>query len=337
VVLVGASLTVSFATVQMVSAQDKQSAQETIRVNSDLVVLSASVRDRSGSLVPDLKPEQFRIFDDGVEQRIDVFADEGLPLSLVILVDNDLNGNEGVQMVQSLRALVGGISLQDEVTVCRFDMLFYAGDGFTSDPNKLMADLKSAQAEIKPTPKYVPQPVISCTTSTTGPPCLPAPSYLGSRPSKALDDAVFSAAGLLQSAGSDHRKIILLVSDGVNEPKLNKHGYESVREKLLLDNISVFSLAVGSDTHKAKFSRLENYANVSGGDIYYASRSSTLERIYSRITEQARHQYTLAYIPTGMNRSSNYHRIEIRVAREGLTVQTREGYYSNPPAEPAKQ
>ncbi len=124
-----------------------------------------------------------------------------------------------------------------------------------------------------------------------------------------------------------------MISDGVNEPKLNKHDFDSVREKLLLDNISVFSLAVGSDTTKPKYSRLLSYSRISGGDIYYASKSRAMEQIYSRITEQARHQYTLAYVPTGNNRSSNYHRIELQVSGEGLTTQTREGYYSNHPAE----
>src|SRR5213595_2361474 len=43
---------------------------------------------------------------------------------------------------------------------------------------------------------------------------------------------------------------------------------------------------------KRKFSRLVNYANDSGGDIYYAAQSAAMERLYSRITEEARHEYT---------------------------------------------
>jgi len=42
---------------------------------------------------------------------------------------------------------------------------------------------------------------------------------------------------------------------------------------------------------------MRSYANDSGGDIYYASGSDRMEKLHSRITEQARHEYTLAYAP----------------------------------------
>jgi len=320
-------------TLRIASAQRQQQGQARVRVISDLVTLSVTVRDRDGNLAGNLGRERFRLFDDGVEQKITVFAEESLPLSLVILVDNDLSGKEGVQMVKSLRALIGGVSLHDQAMVCRFDMLFYAGDGFTSDLDKLMTEVKKAQGEIKPTPKYIPQPMVRG-NSTTGSPCVPAPTYAGSRPSKALDDAVFSAAELLQNGAADSRKIILVISDGANEPKLNKHDYESVKERLLFENMTVFSLAVGSDGDKRKFSRMEEYSRISGGDIYFAARSRAMEQIYSRITEQARHQYTMAYVPTGNNQGSDYHRVELHVEGEGLKVQTREGYYNSPPDMP---
>jgi len=321
---------------QQQQPQQQERSQSTVRITSDLVVLSASVRDGAGNLVPDLRREQFRLFDDGVEQEIKVFAEESLPLSIVILVDNDVNGKAGMQLVESLRALMGGVSLQDEAAVCRFDMLFYPGNGFTSNIDSLMAELKSTHTEVKPTPWYVPEPVM-CGHSTTGSPCIAAPTYLGSRPSKALDDAVYSAANLLENAGAERRKIILVISDGANEPKLNKHDFETVREKLLFDNISVFSLAVGSNTAKRKYSQLENYSRMSGGDIYYATGARTMEQFYARITEQARHEYTLAYVPAGIELDSNYHRIGLQVLGSGLRVQTREGYYKNRPAETPKE
>ena len=336
VILISTVLITCFGTLSVTRSQQQQQPQTTVRITSDLVVLSVSVRDRAGNLVPDLRREQFRLLDDGIEQEIKVFTEESLPLSLVILVDNDVNGNAGMQLVQSLRALMGGVSLQDEATICRFDMFFYPGNGFTSKFDNLMAELKSTQAELKPTPTSVPEPVV-CGNSTTGSPCIPAPTYLGSRPSKALDDAVYSAATLLENAASDRRKIILVISDGVNEPKLNKHDFGSVREKLLFDNISVFSLAVGSNTAKRKHSRLEDYSRISGGDIYYASKSRTMEQFYARITEQARHEYTLAYVPAGTELDSNYHHIELQVSGDGLTAQTREGYYKNRPAELPKE
>ena len=95
-------------------------------------------------------------------------------------------------------------------------------------------------------------------------------------------------------------------------------------------------MAVGHSL-KRKFSRLLNYANDSGGDIYYAVQSAAIERLYSRITEEARHEYTLAYVPHGNNRNASYHKVEVRTTREGVTLKTRQGYYTGALVIPAKQ
>jgi hypothetical protein len=95
--------------------------------------------------------------------------------------------------------------------------------------------------------------------------------------------------------------------------------------------------AVGSTSFHQKFARLFNYASNSGGDISYARKSQTLERLYSQITEQARHEYTVAYVPRGNNRTSEFHVVEVRTTREGLHVKTRQGYYTGTaPSTPEK-
>ena len=145
-----------------------------------------------------------------------------------------------------------------------------------------------------------------------------------------------SAAELLHDRGASRRKVILLISDGLNGPQFNHHTYAETLEALLHDNISVYSLAVGHSL-KRKFSRLLNYANDSGGDIYYAVQSAAIERLYSRITEEARHEYTLAYVPHTNNRNASYHQVEVRTTREGVTIKTRQGYYTGPRGVPHKQ
>jgi len=312
-------------------ASQQSEARTKISINSDLVVLPVTVRDRRGNLVPDLQREEFRIFDDNVEQAIDVFTAEAFPLSLVVLIDDDLKSADAAQMAPTLRAITAGISSSDEALICRFDLSFYPGDGFTGDLNKLWADLKDAQEHSGPSTAG---PVPFVTSPSTHPlgvgePPQAAPTNLGSRPTKALDDAVHSAAELLHDRGASRRKIILLISDGVNGPQFNRHTYPDTLEALLHDNISVYSLAVGHSL-KRKFSRLVNYSNDSGGDIYYAVQSAAMEKLYSRISEEARHEYTLAYVPRGNNRSANYHRVEVRTTREGVTIKTRQGYYTGP-------
>jgi hypothetical protein len=50
--------------------------------------------------------------------------------------------------------------------------------------------------------------------------------------------------------------------------------------------------------------------------------------LYSKITEQARHAYTIAYVPTGNLKDSDFHAVKV-TATSGLTASTRRGYYTN--------
>jgi VWFA-related protein len=157
------------------------------------------------------------------------------------------------------------------------------------------------------------------------------------RATKALDDAIHSAAALLHDRGVGRRKMILIVSDGVNGSQFNRFTYQDSLKALLHDNISVYSLAVGNSLLKKKFSRLIDYSNDTGGDIYYASSSANMEKLYAQITEEARHEYTLAYIPRGLHSVAAYHKVEVRIDRPAVTVKTRQGYYASgaSPSSPA--
>ena len=288
------------------SQESKQTRElrQKIRVESNIVVLSVTVKDDRDKLVSGLLKEDFHVFDDEVEQNILSFTDESLPLSLLILVDNDMKWKEGTPVVRSVLSIIGDIADQDEAMVCRFDMLFYPGDEFTSDSIKLMAALKSARSGARPSPPSIPQPLITDPVSTTGPPPVSAPTHAGSRPSKALDDALYSSAQLLEQRPSDRRRIILILSDGLNEPKLNHHPHEAVREFLLQRNISVYALVSGSGKSKRKFFNLTDYSSKTGGGVFYATSTYTMELTLTRMTEQARHDYTLVYAPTISNNHS---------------------------------
>ncbi len=311
------------------SQESKQTRelQQKIRVESDLVVLTVTVKDDHGRFVPGLLQDDFHVFDDDVEQSVLSFTDESLPLSLLILVDDDMKWKEGTQLARSVRSVIGDIADQDEAMVCRFDMLFYPGDEFTSDSTKLMTALKSVQSAALPSPPYIPQPVITDPVSTTGPPPVSAPIYAGSRPSKALDDALYTSAQLLRQQPRDRRRIILMFTDAVNEPKLNHHSHQAVRDLLVQDNISLYALVPGSGKSKRKFFNLTDYSSQTGGGIFYATSTYTAELTLTRMTEQARHDYTLVYAPTGNDPSSKFHSLRV-TAGPSYSATTRSGYYT---------
>jgi VWFA-related protein len=313
------------------SAPQKQAP--TFVVNPTLVVVPVTVKDRNGNLVADLRKDEFRIFEDDVEQHITFFSAEVFPISLVVLIDNDLKRKDADQVEPSLRAIVGGMSAKDEAFICTFDQYFHEGHGFTRDQDKLITELQrkdvssKAQASVGPAGGPFEGPTINGAPAPGAPMNDPSLIAIKGQPTKALDDAIYSAAELLQDRHSnDRRKVILLISDGRNGPKFNTHNYDDTRAELLRQGIAVYSVAVGSAYFERKFNRLVEYAHDTGGDVYFGAKNGTFEEFYSRITEQARNQYTLAFAPNG-ERKVDYHSLEVRVRREGMTILTRKGYY----------
>ncbi len=310
--------------------------QTRIRIPVDQVIVPVTVKDSSGRLVADLRRDEFRIFEDNVEQKIASFQADVVPLSMVLLIDNDLKSKDAKQVSDSLRAVVAGLSVNDEAFVCRFDQYFHVGKGFISDQDKLLTELKRTRLDTEPSVSssgapFGNAPSINGHSATGDAPNINAAMInIKGQPTKALDDAVYAAAQLLKERDPERqrRKIIFLISDGVNGPKVNVNNYDTVLKELLRYNIAVYGVGVGGAFFERKFERLSKYAHDTGGDVYYGLKSRAMEELYARVTEEARNQYTLAYAPSGTDRGAEHHSIEVRVRRQGLTILAREGYYA---------
>jgi len=310
---------------------DKQQGPAPIRIVTRAVVVPVTVKDRNGNLVPDLRRDEFRVFEDNIEQDVTRLSVETYPLSLVILIDNDLGRKDEQQVEPSLASIVGGLSTSDEAFICRFDQFFHEGKGFSRDQDSLLTELKrtdlSSEPSVAPPGGPFNGPTINNAPAPGAPPNPAGLQAVKGQPTKALDDAVFEAADLLKDRDSrKRRKVILLISDGQNGAKFNTHSYDETKAELLRQGISVYSVATGRSYFERKFNRLVSYSHDTGGDIYYGAKQNAFSEFYTRITEEARNQYTLTYSPKGES-SMDYHSIEVRVRRDGLTILARQGYY----------
>jgi len=306
-----------------------QQARSRIRTSVEMVVVPVTVKDAQGRLVNDLRRSDFAVLEDGVEQRIAVFSTSPFPLSAVLLVDNNLTGREARQLQESLVALSAGFSPSDAVALMLFDQYPTQVLGLTSDPDQLFTQLKrlrlgsqvpgSASAPWTAGPRINRQPV------GPGVPATPA-ATISAAESKNIDDAVYAAAQLLRHQRRDRRKIIVLISDG-NNSRHNTQKFDDVLHVLLSSDISVYAIEVGTKLLDPK-NVLSRYASLTGGDLFRGDKRTALEPLFSRAAEQARNQYTLGYIPQGTKRAMEYHSIEVRIHRTGLSILARDGYFT---------
>lgn len=310
--------------------QSPEDPRVVIRSRVELVVVPVTVKGSDGELISDILPQEFRIFEDAVEQQIELFSADPFPLSVALLIDNDLEQKTAEQLKRALPSLAAGISEFDEVAVLYYDEYPRVLLEFTRDNDRLYDHLK----RYEPAGRF---PGIGSGPMTAGPRVnqqtqeakVPTRVPARGRAVKNLDDAIYAAAQILRGRDRERRKIIFLISDGTNSPN-NEVSYDDALKLLLSYDISVYAIGVGNVALGRAFNPLSRYARATGGDVFYATSLAELESLFSRVTEQARNQYTLAYTPRGTDRSREYHEIEVRVRRPGLDIRARDGYFSVP-------
>jgi VWFA-related protein len=318
------------------NAPPRQNQPSRIFVPTYTVIVPVTVKDKQGQLVGDLQKGDFRIFADQVEQKIQNFSADAVPLSAVVLIDNDLPDKAADQVQKSLVSISAGFGPSDEAAVVSYQQYPQTVSDFSFNNDKLFTQLQRIELTSHST-------AIVNDPTTAGPLIngKPVPNGMGvpihgsKRPKSdtSLTDAVYYAADMLKSRGRDRRKMIFLVSDGSNTD--NEHTFDETMHSLLAADVSVYAISVshelpiGKSIAQRGAAVMQKYAVETGGDTFYAAKQSDLERLYANVTEEARNQYTLTFSPEDVSNDRDFHQIEVRVRRPNLEVTARQGYYQS--------
>jgi Ca-activated chloride channel family protein len=318
----------STAPVPQSAPPQKTNPPAKIVVPSELVLVPVTVKNSAGQLVGDLSKDEFRIFEDGKEQPIALFSTDAFPLSVVIVLDNDLTLKSQEQVQKSLTSIAAALGPQDEASLMLFDQFPQPVMDFSKDNDALFTQLRRVRlGSTFPGDAVGPMTAGPTVNNQSQEPQVPVYGMKQEKVTKDLDDAVHAAAESLRARGRqrDRRKMIFVIADGLNSHH-NKWTFNQTLELLLSSDISVYTITVGTTFLKHEPGRMTRYANDTGGDSYFASKQGDFEKLYSAVTEEARNQYTLTYQPQNPSRGE-FHAIEVRVERTGLHVNARQGYY----------
>ena len=72
---------------------------------------------------------------------------------------------------------------------------------------------------------------------------------------------------------------------------------------------------------------LQRISRETGGTFFEVSKKQPIDKIYERVQEELRNQYSLGYTSDQPNSGTDYRRISLITNQKSLIVQTREGYY----------
>ena len=251
-----------------------------LRSRAELVPVPVTVKNSRGELVPDLTKDDFRVFEDGKEQNIVLFSTDAFPLSVVVVLDNDLTLKTRDQVQKSLDSIAGGLGPADEAAVVLYDQFPQPAIDFTSDNDTMLTKLHRLRlGESFPGDFGAPIDAGPTINNQQIGPGVKVYGKGAEKVTKDLDDAMHAAGELLRARGRDRRKVICLISDGQNSHH-NRWSYAQVLQLLLTSDISVYSITVGTVLLKHEPGRMTHYANDTGGDAFFASKQADLERLH---------------------------------------------------------
>jgi Ca-activated chloride channel homolog len=290
-------------------APPKQKGGYTIGVSVDLVLMHTSVYDKNGHFLSGLKQENFKLFEDGIQQTVTAFSQEDVPVSLGILVD--LSGsmrNKVDAVTKSALAFIRASNPQDQVFLVGFNDQVELLQDYTSDIEEISDALEN--------------------TVVTGGTALYDAIYLGVQ--KAHDGTMPKKAIIVITDGEDrdsYYKLDELVAKvQESDVQIYSIGFlNAVPEKGLFGH---WSKSVPEKAHDA----LQQISEDTGAKSFFPKNISEMGGIVTEIAHELRSQYSIGYPSSNAARDGSWRKVKIALDPASLSttnqVRYRRGYFA---------
>lgn len=274
--------------------------QPPVRIDVSLVLVNATVTDSDGHSVTGLDKNHFHVWEDKVEQEIQYFSTEEVPVSVGIVFDisSSMEGKISVAR-DAVAAFLKTGSPNDEYTLVEFNNRPRVTQNFTSN----ITEFENRLALVSPSG------------------------------STALYDAVYLGIQKLRQAHNP-RKALLLITDG--EDNHSHYKFSEVKEiaresdiQLYAIGIAGYSIPTATKGNKSGRAVLEELVNLTGGQVFFTTDIRKLEGIACMIAEDLRNQYVLGYVPANPARNGKWRKLRLKVDPfSQVSVRARSGYYA---------
>ncbi len=306
--------------IQDVSQQVEEDDDELITIDSSFVMIPVSVHDRNGLYIPNLTKENFKVFEDGVEQEIEYFATSEQPFTVVLLIDVSPSTEYRIEEIrEAAKAFVDELKPQDRVLVVSFDSAIRVLAEATNDRRRIHKAIDRANFG-GGTALY---DAIDFTFK------------------KRLRNITGKKAVVLFTDGVDttsRRSDYLMNIDEVEESDVTIYPiyYNTYRRMVRRD---VFNDPLGRRPRygQVKGTRPKDYAvgrqyllelaGSTGGRIFIPEKTDDgLRNAFFGIAEELRRQYNLGYSPPEDGKPGERKSIKVRINRPKLVVRNRTSY-----------
>ncbi len=300
------------------ASNDEIAEGDVIRVDSQLVTLNISVIDRGTNRgLMGLGQSDFKLFEDGQEQRIVQFESSSAPFDLMLLIDLSGSTREVVKLIRAAAVrFVEAARPADRIGVITF-----AGEP------KLVSSLTADRELLR-------QRIETIDTARGD--------------TKLYDATNFAMDELLKESKKLRRSAIVLMSDGLDGTIPGVSGQQGSRQTYpeTLRNIQEFDgvlytlwlnteyeamspLDTQPEAFDAGHDRMKEMADAGGGVFYEVERLTDLAGAYEQVVADLGTMYSLAYRPSNSTRDGRWRAIRIGVNRANAVPRGKRGYYAN--------
>ncbi len=292
-------------------AEAQAQGSAAIRVETDLVLVEATVKGAGGRVMKELKREDFLLDEDGQAQEIAHFSRDQLPLAVALVVDLSGSIKPFLKPLRyATQSALRALKPEDQVALFTFTAQ-------VEERVRLTRDKREVSDEIE---------------------------FFSAGGGTNINRAIYNAANYLRDSAPAARRVIVLISDNV--PTVNDGVSASeVTNAALEADAAVYGLKVPGDNPLAArmasvgrgFVSVPKLTEETGGEIFEVEKEGSLFLGFQALIERLKTRYTLGFYSTRKDRDGRFRKLQLRLQpRFGgkgrdYTVVSKTGYYATRP------
>ena len=260
------------------------------------VLLEASVQDKKGRFVKDIKAGAFTLFEDDVRQSLDLVTNEAVGATFTLLVDSSASMSRRMDFVhRTAGTLAGYMSSRDRMLIAPFSNDLGAITGPTTDRKTILEAVRA----------------------------------IHSKGGTAILDCLAKLPQILGSA--EGRRAVILITDGYDEN--SSTSFADALAAVKSSGATVYVVAIGGVAGiSIKGERLlRQLAVETGGRFFFPSREEQLADVHDVLTQDVHNRYLLTYTPENQKADGTWRTLTVKTDNPDYVVRARPGYFARTP------
>lgn len=318
--------------------------EEVLKISTEIVTIPVKVLARNGKFIVGLTKENFKVFEDNVEQEITYFSNEQEPFSVALILDMSYSAKFKAEEVQRAAiAFLTQLRPNDRVMIVSFDEEIHVLSDFTSDRNRLISAIKSTKIASGTSVYDAVDLVIKEKLNRIG----------GRKAIVLFTDGVDTTS---RRAGDMSNKIAALELDSLvyvvqydTFAEVQAMKDKPVQQPTQIPGkttnpfpfpIPTVGTPSSQGTTKEDYEKADEYlselATRTGGEVFKANDIGNISLAFAKVAAQLREYYSIGFAPNEESKDGKRHKLKVKIDRENVVVKARDSYTAKKKVESKK-